>query len=258
MINDLPLLAYPSWLKTLPVESMDEDEFPLNNILTDSLYYPSSAFDGDPVRHLAGNIYSFIYCDYGQTKIDLGDSLENSGFRGYHAIGRRPVLEHELNPKGVIPSGVNPRVDGRAERSERHIKTPFCEWMIFEKNENVSQSSGPERFSLLYLCADGAAAYQVLFTPNRIRPKVICIIQPGEGFGRNWTSFKKPNQILARSVRENPAGMPPFLLDGQYWKTDASSPACWPYYDEFICLLDKQVRYNISVYTTALKTKFWR
>jgi|TARA_B110000285_G_C14856679_1_gene482551 hypothetical protein len=48
MINDLPLLAYPSWLKTLTVESMAEDKFPLNNILTDSLYYPSSAFDGDP------------------------------------------------------------------------------------------------------------------------------------------------------------------------------------------------------------------
>ena len=48
MINDLPLLAYPSWLKTLTVESMAEDKFPLNNILTDSLYYPSSVFDGDP------------------------------------------------------------------------------------------------------------------------------------------------------------------------------------------------------------------
>jgi hypothetical protein len=48
MINDLSLLAYPSWLKTLTVESLAEDKFPLNNILTDSLYYPSRPFDGDP------------------------------------------------------------------------------------------------------------------------------------------------------------------------------------------------------------------
>ena len=67
MINELPLLDYPSWLKALTVESMAEDEFPLKKLLTDSLYYPSSAFDGDPVRHLAGNIYRFIYCDYGRT-----------------------------------------------------------------------------------------------------------------------------------------------------------------------------------------------
>jgi len=83
MINNLPLLAYPNWLKTLTVESMAKDDFPLNDILTNFLYYPSSWFDGDPVRHLAGNIYSFIYVDYGHAKSELDYSLENSGFRGY-------------------------------------------------------------------------------------------------------------------------------------------------------------------------------
>ena len=48
MNENLPLLAYPNWLKTLTAESMAKDDFPLNDILTDSLYYPSSAFDGDP------------------------------------------------------------------------------------------------------------------------------------------------------------------------------------------------------------------
>ena len=246
MINNLPLLPYPNWLKTLTVESMAKDDFPLNDILTDSLYYPSSGFDRTPVGRLAGNIYSFIYVDYGHTKSELDDSLENPGFRGYHIIGRRPVSEHELNPKGAKLSGIDSRLDGRPERRKNVIKPPFCEWIIWEKNGNAIQFHGPERFSLLYLCADGAAAYQILFTPNRIRPKVICIIQPGEGFGGNWTHFKDPNQILARSVWENPAGMPPLLLDGEYWKREASSPACWPHYDEFICLLGDK----ISVFTT--------
>jgi hypothetical protein len=245
MIDNLPLLAYPNWLKTITAESMAEDEFPLSDILTDSLYYPSSWLDSDPVRHLAGNIYSFIYVDYGHTKSELDYSLENSGFRGYHIIGRRPVSEHELNPKGAKPSGVNPRLDGRPENSEQFIKPPFCEWVIFAKNENETQSSVPERFSLLYLCADGAAAFQILFTPNRIRPRAIAIIQPGDGFGYNWTRFFRPNGILARSVGANPAGMPLFLLEG------STAPlARWPYYDEFICLLDKEGHYNIYLYTT--------
>ena len=244
MNNNLPLLAYPKWLKTLTAESMAKDDFPLNDILTDSLYYPSSGFDRIPVRRLAGNIYSFIHVDYGHTRSELDDNLENPGFRGYHIIGRRPVSEHELNPKGAKPSSIDRRLDGRLEKSERFIKPPFCEWIIFTKNEKETQSSAPERFSLLYLCADGAAAYQILFTPNHIRPRAISIIQPGDGFGGNWTRFYKPNGILARSVEANPAGMPLFLLDG-----NSPSSACWPYYNEYICSLDKDVRDKIFVYT---------
>jgi len=42
--------------------------------------------------------------------------------------------------------------------SARH-KPPFCVWLIMERKQDVAESHGSLRFSLLYLCADGVAAY---------------------------------------------------------------------------------------------------
>jgi hypothetical protein len=53
------------WLTDLSLPAIMHEPFPMDQVLQDSLYYPSSGFDGDPVRHLAGNILSFIYVDYG-------------------------------------------------------------------------------------------------------------------------------------------------------------------------------------------------
>ena len=253
MLLDLPRQLCPIWLKCLNANSINKIEFPLTEILTGSLYYPSSHFDGDPVRHLAGNIHSFIYVDYGYSEKELDHNLETSGFTGYTILGRRSVSQAELNPKKLTPSGANMEIDGNTEIHSRFIKKPFCEWLVFERNRDLDSRHGPERFSLIYLCADGAAAYQILFTANGLKPSVICIIQPGDAFGRNWTNFKDPNQILARSVQQNSAGIPPYLLDGQNWKRDRSDPACWPYYDQFIGLLHKANGGNISVFGNSGK-----
>ncbi len=95
------------------------------------------------------------------------------------------------------------------------------------------------RFSLLYLCADGAAAYQALYIANAIAPKAIAVIQPGHSFGGNWTNFEDPQQILARTVAANPAGKPEFLLYGGYGSRDYYRQPCWPEYSEHVCFLDK-------------------
>jgi len=34
MIDNLPILTYPNWLKTITAESMAKEEFPLRDILT--------------------------------------------------------------------------------------------------------------------------------------------------------------------------------------------------------------------------------
>lgn len=40
----------------------------------------------------------------------------------------------------------------------------FCVWLVFQRTANYDELHGPERFSFVYLSADGAAAYQALFT----------------------------------------------------------------------------------------------
>lgn len=100
MLDQLPEIATPNWLSQLLSETISGTPFPLRELLRDSLCYPSSAFDGDPIRHLAGNFLSFIYADYGVSQDRYTHALTNPGFRGYDLVATRPITESELVPDG--------------------------------------------------------------------------------------------------------------------------------------------------------------
>ncbi|MBC8386388.1 MAG: hypothetical protein H8E09_00940 [Gammaproteobacteria bacterium] len=238
MLSLLPNIAVPNWLTNLSIDTIKSEPFPLDQVLQDSLFYPSSGFDGDPVRYLAGNILSFIYVDYGYSHEEFMNALDNPGFLGYDLIANRSVAEKELTPRGWRPTPPTGS-DGAPPRYRDWIKTPFCSWLLFQRSEDVSASHGPYRFSLLYLCADGAAAFQALYVANSMAPKVVAVIQPGHGFGGNWTNFEDPDQVFARSVLENPVGIPEFLLFGGIGRRNDYRESCWSNYREHLCFLDK-------------------
>lgn len=238
MLNELPVMPVPQWLAGLSANAIMNAPFPLTQLLEDSLYYPSSGFDGDPVRHLAGNILSFIYVDYSRKHDELVEALHNPGFRGYELIATRSVTAKELTPNGWRPEPPT-HSDGDPSRYRDGIEQPFCSWSIFQRGEGVPASHGPSRFSLLYLCADGVAAFQALYLANSASPKAVAVIQPGHGFGGNWTNFENPTQIFATSVFGNPQGKPQFLLYGGIGRRDFYREPCWPNYQNLICFLDK-------------------
>ncbi len=60
----LPRRDIPKWLENLNDTS---GPIPLAEILTDSVYYPCSGFDGNPVQVLAHSFHSFVYADCGFT-----------------------------------------------------------------------------------------------------------------------------------------------------------------------------------------------
>ena len=68
MIEQLPRACRSEWLSRVDPATIQDADFPLDDILRDSLYYPASGFDGDPVRYLAGNVLSFVYVDYGHSR----------------------------------------------------------------------------------------------------------------------------------------------------------------------------------------------
>jgi hypothetical protein len=213
MIPELSELPMPDWLANASAESMRDEQFSVRRLLQDSLYYPACGLDGDPVRLLAGHVYSFVYVDYGISGERFREDLAESGFRGYHLLGRRGVTQAELVPDGWTP--VPPESsDGDPSVFREGIKTPFCEWLVFERDADRSDDHGPSRFSLLFLCADGVAAFQALYVGNRVSPRMLAILQPGHAFGGNWTNFCDENKIFARTVLSNPAGVPEYLLNG--------------------------------------------
>lgn len=246
MISEVPVISCPNWLRNLSADQILSNPFPLKQVLNDSLYYPSSGIDGDPIRHLAGNIFSFIYVDYGYTEDDLKNAILNRGFTGYQPVAVRPVREIELTPNGWIKMVVLTKEDGDPRSHQDFVKPSFCSWYVFERHPGFDARHGPCRFSLVHLCADGVAAFQALYVSNDMRPKAIAIIQPGEGFGGNWTYFWNPEQILARTVLRNPAGVPDWLLYGGYGAKENYSRPCWPQYSENICYLSKTEGGNLG------------
>lgn len=247
MIEQLPGIPEDNWLSRIDPATFHEASFPLHDVIRDSLYYPSSGFDGDPIRHLGGNVISFIYVDYGKGRDDLHTVLSNSGFRGYKIIASRDVSALELAPNGWTPSPPT-HADGDPYRYRDWMKTPFCSWMIFQRLDEVSANHGPHRFSLLYLCADGVAAFQALYVANRASPSIVAIIQPGHAFGGNWAAYPDPQQIFARSVLQNSAGKPAILLYGGIGRRNLYRQPCWPDYSELVCFLDKAGGGSIGVW----------
>lgn len=252
MLQQLPAVPTPPWLAELTPSTITRDPFPLTRVLEDSLYYPSAGFDGDPVKYLAGNLYSFIYVDYGHTREELAQAFQNPGFRGYRLLATRPVTEQELTPRGwrpILPT----RADGNPDRYRAWgwIKAPFCSWSIFQRVDEAPATHGPFRFSLLYLCADGVAAFQALYLANAASPRAVAVIQPGHGFGGNWTDFENPERIFARSVLGNPHGRPQLLLYGGIGPRDFYRQPCWPGYSQLVGMLPKAGRGSIGIWEEA-------
>lgn len=206
MIPGLPKLEIPQWLRRVKGEPDGEQPFPLREILRDSLYYPASGLRGAPVQYLAGNILSFVYVDHGLSRQEFRRELESVGFKGYGLVTLRAVSEEELAPLGW-PSIQRDRGDGSPDAFRDRTQPFFCDWAVLQRCAGCTDDHGPERFSFLFACVDGVAAFQALYVRNRTAPKAIAIIQPG-------TDFADPDRVLGRTVLGNAAGRPGLLLNG--------------------------------------------
>lgn len=231
--NNIEILEMPKWLLK------NEFEFDVNVVLENSFYYPCSHFDGGPVKHFMGNVYSFLYVDYGVSREDFLNELKNRGFRGYHIIYQRSISQNELTPNGwtvYIPPGEDERNPN--DYYPECTKNPFCEWVIFERAPDKDDSYNPKRFSLLFLCADGAAAYQAIYLSNNIKPRIVAIIQPGHCFGGNWTIFTDREKIFARSVCYKRELLPDYLINGGYGKACLYENSIWDEYTTPVKMLN--------------------
>lgn len=77
------------------------------------------------------------------------------------------------------------------------MPTPFALWGIFDRLPG---------FEMFIVGSIQPSAHlrrwrghlEALYNEQRIQPDVLTIIQPGTGYGLNWTDFRNPDQILAR------------------------------------------------------------
>ena len=250
-----------NYLENLTEEEIQTKTFPIENVLLNSLYYPSSAFDGGVVKHCNTincnlGIINFIYCDFA-----IGEAAfieEMNSFLGYHILASRDLRQNELIPKSWHPV-LPPHVQVEKYEYWKHERKPFIKWVVYERDENRSDAHGPMRFSLLYIGGEGVATFQALYWTNRITPKALAIIQPGTGFGMNWTDFRDYDSHLAWVIRNNPLhGMPDVIYYGGYgteyddfkWPNYKQKSVIRPYYSNRPIGRGGEVRFFLKLNST--------
>ena len=266
MIPQLPGAPVPDWLAGLSQSSIESGKFIVERVLENSLYYPAAGLDGSPIKYLAGNVSNFVYADYGTNRDNYLKEVEERGFNGYHCIGMREVDEDELTPENWLFDSLDLDNDHRSEGRDPSIRPrvsrhgwmlwrgsrirasdvqPFCYRSVWQRREEVPSTHGPHRFNLLYLCAEGVAAFKALYHANEVAPFAVAIIQSGAGFGGNWTNFEKPDGYLAKSVLANPSGLPKALIYGGIGNCEWYLRSCWPrHFGKHMCLFTLHHHYN--------------
>ncbi len=203
-----------SFLKDLTPESMLNDEFPLNEILKNSLYYPCSRFNGDVIKNCNTerqqlDIISFIYCDH-QQSLD-GFLFAIDLFAGYNVFAYRT-----LNVKDLVPNGYQFRMPPRLNKSEyprnQNLQVSFAVWVVFERKEQRDHKHGQERFSLIYICGEGIATYQAIYWGNKKSPKVIALIDPQDYVDNYWQTTLIQSGSFEWTIENNMYGKPDFIL----------------------------------------------
>jgi hypothetical protein len=223
-----------TWLDEIDQQKMDSQELPLVSLLTNSMYYPACRFDGDPIKFLGSSVNSFIYADYGVTQDKLAISIAE-GFKGYDVFCEREVRESELKVSMEVtnPSLIDCQREG-IESKQWWIQKPFAHWCVFQRKEDYAKEHGPSRFSLFYICADGAATYQALYVSHNLAPKILSIIQPGHGFGGNWDNYFHQKSVFYKVVMDDKNVKPEMVLLGEWGSWGYRRTSWGPNYQTFL------------------------
>jgi hypothetical protein len=203
----------PIWLNDL--QSLDA--IPVKELLTDSVFYPASGNDWQPIQAFSGFSHSFIYIDPVIKDWDI------PAIDGYQQLFSRKIRSGELCASSF--DRIQPtEMDGNLKHLQNLFSNPFSNaenvvgiWSIYEKAP-TSNWGNPNRISVLLISAEGTEAYQALYYSNRIKPALIFMVACVWG---NWTEFEKRGGFFNRVVMSNPAGHPDFLVsqdrDRQIW-----------------------------------------
>lgn len=70
-------------LTQLTPDQITNDPVPIQELLKNSLYYPSAGFDGGVVKFFSKEVQSFIYCDYGFHEKEFLAEMDLSRFNNF-------------------------------------------------------------------------------------------------------------------------------------------------------------------------------
>lgn len=212
----------------------------LINLLANSLYYPACDIDGGVIKYCNEHfdelgINNYVYADYGIEEQRLVRHIDS--FLGYYLADSNALSSADL---GFDLSQITSSCQGHdKEMVDIHsTKKPFARLSVYEREMDFGPEHGPDSFNLLFLGVEGVTVYENLYLANGIVPKAMAIIQPGTGYGGNWTDFRNPSAPLCLTVKKSKTmpesffygGIGDFSYDDLEWPRYALIDEIRPYY----------------------------
>lgn len=182
----------PRWLETYDHNSkFNSRTFFQSRVV----FYPGSGDDGDAVK-IFGSSHSahcFVYSDYGINAETIKATLDSlhRNFYGYKSLVRQDLKESDISPTGwkmhASPEQIEKwRQHFQESLNGRAHSYGFLE--ILERDAGLNDTHGPQRLAILFLGADGHAAYDALFCqPSQNAP--FAVLLQDHGFGGNYSKF---------------------------------------------------------------------
>lgn len=204
-------MEVPKWLEDIAKgnKNLEKIDFPLRNILTDSLYYPCSGGILGPRPLLAGNIFSFVYADYHIKKESYLKRFKGSKeiiFSDFRLVSHKEILWSDL-----VPNSWGPLVLPERGQYVLSFSVPFfCYWSIWQRN-SVSKNSS-EFFSVLFIAEEICIVYEALYCRLSVAPKILYIFRPGCR-GGEWERMWANQSFFKKVVKLNSSGMPEYLYN---------------------------------------------
>lgn len=194
----------PSWFA-----SYEESSKPISNsdLITSfmqsrTVFYPGSGLDGHPISIInkSRSAHCYIYADFGVDTKQIESTIENQGFAGYH---QGPRFELKKRDFGFWRPTLTRITDSKPSQKSF---VPYSFIQFFERDAENDDTHGANRFAVMFLGADGHAAYDALYCQNNgsIHP-FITVIQD-HSCGGNYSKFGRNGRMnqIASAAKVHP------------------------------------------------------
>lgn len=201
-----------NWLDSIELDKMSDGALPIDRLLDDCLFYPAAGSDITPLTIETG-IHSFVYGDWdhavwSDNLSNLVSALNDRGyslqFQRFFSSGEVGLTRDHIH----LPNGFDSwryMQNTLSEVADARISA-YASWMVFSGPAVGADAASRSRYSVLYFHEEAMVLYDLLFNRRGQRPRVGCLIRPGNLYVTGWTDF---DGTYVECMRRNTVGMPP-------------------------------------------------